>query len=456
METADRTTPAGVADAQGQRAGDPPADDRFDAVIVATPDMSGRLLGRRHSAAHYAASAARAVQTCDIVLGWGLEHELLDGFATIGWEHGYGDLRLVPDPATLRPLGWAPRTGIVLADVTDLDGHDLAIAPRTLLRQQLERAREAGYEPRVTSELEFYVFAETPEQLAAAGHRPPTPHRATLQPELAEAIGRDDELLRTLFAALAATGIEVETAKTEYSPGQYEVTLVPTGVLEMADRHALYKLGTREVCRQHGLGASFMAKWDAGAAGSSAHLHLSLEDADGRNLFAADERLLAAFAAGLQHHAREFFLLWAPYPNSFKRLRPGTFAPANLSWGGDNRTVAFRATGRGGSRHLENRIPGADVNPYLAYAGLLAAGLDGVARELTPQGDVSGNAYDATDVPPLPASLDEAIEAFRAGPTARAAFGDAAVEHIAHFAACELEASRHAVTDWDRRRLLGI
>lgn len=450
MEHAAPTAPAA---ANGLAAERPP----YEAVVVATPDLAGRLLGRRHSWSHYQASASKSVRTCDVVFGWGLGHELLEGFDVVGWERGYGDVEMVADPTTLRPIGWRDNVGIVFADVVGQDGQPFFASPRQILRTQIERAHAAGYLPLVTSELEFFAFQRTSDDLADEGFARLAPVQNRLHPELFDAIDADEDVMAELFTALERTGIAVETAKTEYCAGQYEVTLVPTDPMAMADTHALYKIATREVFRRRGLSATFMAKVDDRWAGSSSHLHISLMDETRRNLFAADEALLRSFGAGLQAFARDFFLLWAPYPNSYKRFRDGTFAPTALTWGDDNRTVALRVTGEGSSRHIENRIPGGDINPYLAYAGMLAAGLEGIETGLSPADEVGNrNAYAERAGRPLPRSLNEALDAFVDSTVTRRTLGDNAVEHIANFLAKELEASNVAVTDWDRKRLFDV
>lgn len=439
----------------------PPPDGAFDGshecVFVAAPDLGGRLVGRRHTASYYESSASAGVSTCDIVLGWGLGHELYD-FDAIGWEHGYGDYVMRPDHATLRPMSWKPGASIVIADFVTPEGVDVEFAPRTVLRRQVTRARERGFEPLVASELEFTVLAEPREQIAKQGYALGTPYRETLHPELVEAVGLDHELLGQIMRDLEAARVPVQTAKTEYAPGQFEITLTPGSPLDMADQHALFKLGVRDICRLHGLSATFMAIWDASLGGSSCHLHISLSDADGVALFAESrEEALRAFIGGVQRYMRDVFLLWAPYENSFRRFKDGTFAPSSASWGGDNRTTALRITGRGNSRHLENRIPGADVNPYLAHAALLAAGLAGIDERIEPVGDfVTGNAYAKDGLPTLPSSLGEALDAFRSSSFAKESFGEAVVAHIANFAQKELDASRYVVTDWERRRLFDI
>lgn len=439
-----------------QRNGSVPDTAGFDTVIVATPDLAGRLVGKRLSARHFRESGK--ARMCDVVFGWGIGHELLDGFAGVGWEHGYGDVISQPDPAALRPLAWWPKTALVMADAIRPDGTPLAVSPRTVLRRQVERARELGYASLITSELEFMVYAETPESLLEKGYAALSLHRQELHPELVEATGLDEELFAELRSAMEASGVPVESIKAEYSPSQFEMTLEPAGAVELADRHAVYKMGVRELCRRRGLAATFMAKPDSDRGGQSCHLHISLADEEGDNAFAeGNDGLMRRFVGGLQRYAADVFLLWAPYPNSYKRFRPGTFAPASISWGEDNRTAAVRICGEGRGRHVENRIPGADVNPYLAHAALLAAGLQGIADGVdADEGVGHANAYASTDVSPLPASLDEAIAVFRASAFCRESFGAEVVEHIARFAAAELDASRLAVTDFDRRRLFDI
>ena len=439
-----------------QRNGTAPDMAGFDTVIVATPDLAGRLVGKRLSARHFRESGE--VRMCDVVFGWGIGHELLDGFASVGWEHGYGDVISQPDPAAVRPLAWWPKTALVMADAVRPDGTPLAVSPRTVLRRQVERARELGYVPLIASELEFMVYAETPESLLEKRFAALSLHREELAPELVETTGLDEELFAELRSAMESSGVPVESIKAEYSPSQFEMTLEPADAVELADRHAVYKMGVRELCRRRGLAATFMAKPDSDLGGQSCHLHISLAHDEGDNAFAeGSDSLMRRFVGGLQRYAADVFLLWAPYPNSYKRFRPGTFAPASISWGEDNRTAAVRICGEGRGRHVENRIPGADVNPYLAHAALLAAGLRGIADGVdADEGVGHANAYASTDVSPLPASLDEAIAVFRASEFSRESFGREVVEHIARFAGAELDASRLAVTDFDRRRLFDI
>lgn len=431
-----------------------PAD--IETVIVATPDLAGRLVGKRLTGRHFA--GATGTRVCDVVFGWGLGHELLEGFEQVGWDHGYGDLVCRPDSDQPRVIAWWPGTALVMADVVRDDERPVAFAPRTILRRQVERAQALGLSPLVASELEFTLFAESSESLRAKGWAALTLHREDLHPELVEASGVDEGLLGEIRRAMEASGVLIESVKAEYSPSQYEIALDPGDALEVADRHALYKLGVREISRRHGVSASFMAKWHEDRGGQSCHLHVSLTDREGANVFAEGEEVrLRQFIAGVQRHAGELFVLWAPYQNSYKRMRPGTFAPASLTWGVDNRTVALRVTGDGKSRHLENRIPGADVNPYLAHAAFLAAGLTGIERRLEPDEGVGHtNAYAGDNAPTLPRTLEEAIDAFATSSFTAETFGADVVGHLTNFFSKELEAARLAVTDFDRRRLFDI
>ncbi len=430
----------------------------YDAVIVATPDLAGRLVGKRLTTHHFVNTHTSGVRTCDVVFGWGLGHELLDGFQSVGWEQGYGDFISRPDLNTLRPLAWWPRTALVLGDAFHPDGSTVSVSPRAILRQQIEHAQSVGFHPWVVSELEFTLFNETSTTLQEKGYTNLRLLQTELHPELVETIHQSEHVLTAICTYMEGTGIPIESIKAEYSPGQVEINLSPAAPLEMADRHVIYKMGVREICRQHGHAATFMAKWHQNFGGSSCHMHISLQDNDRRNLFAeGNDRHLSTFIGGLQRYARDVFLLWALYPNSYKRFRPGSFAPASLNWGVDNRTATFRVVNEGASRHVENRIPGGDVNPYLGYAALLAAGLAGIEEHIEPYANVGHtNAYAQSELPALPQSLDEAIQAFATSDFAKRAFGTEVVSHLANFAAKELEASRLTVTDWDRLRLFDV
>lgn len=430
----------------------------FDTYLVAVPDLAGRLVGKRIDGEFYCDSAVYGVRTCDVVFGWGIGHELLADFPGIGWDHGYGDFVVLPDQATTRPLAWWPETALVFGNAVRDDGSPVEVAPRQVLAEQLKHAKTLGYSVVAASELEFTVFEETPRSLDEKGFARLVPHGTALHPELIESTGLDGTLLTDLCHSLRRSGIPVESIKAEYSLGQYELVMSAATAMAAADNHAVYKLGAREIFRRAGLSASFIAKWDERYGGSSCHIHVSLVDEAGVNLFGAgDDRALRHFIGGIERYAADVFLMWAPYPNSYKRFVPDTFAPSAFSWGADNRTAALRVAGAGAGRHLENRIPGADVNPYLAYSGLIAAGLAGIEEKREPADGVgNANAYAREGLSALPGTLEEAIETFTASAFARERLGDQVVDHIANFSAKERDASRLAVTDWDRRRLFDI
>lgn len=431
--------------------------DGIETVAVVTPDVAGRLVGKRLPLRQFLESGRDGLRTCDVVFGWGIGHELLDGFSSIGWDRGYGDIVLRPDLTTLRPLGWWPKTAVVMANAVRDDGAAFPLAPREILRRQVEAAADLNLTALVASELEFTVFDESAATLRAKGYAALQLHRAELHPELLETVDLDEPFVAEIVRSMEASGVPIEAAKAEYSPSQFEINLAPSAPLEAADRHALYKLGVREIARSHGLAASFLAKWHEDFGGSSCHMHVSLADDQGNIFGEGSDDAIRWFIGGLQHHAKDVFLLWAPYPNSYKRFRPGTFAPASINWGIDNRTATFRVAGSGRNRHVENRIPGADVNPYLAFAALLAAGLAGIRDRIEPGAGVGhDNAYSTSGLPSMPTTADEAVSDFVASPFARAAFGDAVVDDIANFCSQEVAASRRAVTDWDRRRLFDI
>lgn len=434
-----------------------PLTQRYQTYIVTVPDLAGRLVAKRLDADFYLSAAERGFGVCDVVFGWGLGHEEWDGFATIGWDKGYGDLVATPDPSSHRRLAWWPNTALLMADARRPDGELVAVAPRQILRSQVERAAQLGLSPVIASELEFTVFDESLRSMAQKGYTGLQPHGERLQPELLESLGYDEPLFAEMRRCLKESGIPVESIKAEYSVGQFELVMSPADALRAADNHAVFKLGVREMCRARELEATFMAKWHDEHAGSSCHLHISLEDQDNRNVFAeGDDVQLRHFMAGVLRYGAEMFILWAPFANSYKRLQPGTFAPANFTWGTDNRTTALRICGTGGSRHLENRVPGGDVNPYLAYAAYLACGLRGIEERLEPGEMTLGNAYDSDQAPVIPRTVEQALERFGASTFARDCFGSEVVDHLVNFFSKENDASRTAVTDWDRRRLFDI
>jgi len=431
-------------------------------VIVAFPDLYGRLMGKRVTAEFFLGHVLEhGLHVCSYLLATGMEMELVSGYRLCGWHTGYGDIKLVPDLDTLRRASWLPGAAIVLADVV---GGELArVAPRAVLKEQLVRAAEAGVLPMGAAELEMFLFKESYEEVRRKGYRDLEPFGDYIEDYHILQSSQEEILIGPIREHLIASGIPVETSKGEYGPGQHEINIAYAPLLEAADRTVFFKEICKEVALEQGRAVTFMAKWDEGMSGNSMHIHLSLWDRERtRNLFLGAERIegmpfgvsdiFQHFLGGLLAHARELSLFFAPTVNSYKRYRPGSFAPTRIVWGYDNRSAGFRATGEGKGFRIECRLPGADANPYLAFSAFLAAGMDGIEKRIAPPPPVAGNAYLLEDVPQVPRSLEEALELFRGSEFVRRAFGDVVVEHYARFAEAELEAYRTAVTDWEKRR----
>lgn len=434
---------------------------QVDTVLLASPDMQGRLVGKRLTARHFLKSGINGVGTCSVVLGWGHDHALDPGYELTGWDNGYPDLIVKPDLRHIYPLGWSERTVMIMGDCTSADGDPLEVAPRSLLQKMLRLCAERGLSPMFASELECYLLAETPHSVFDKGFVNLRPRHRTLHPETLLRTSEDESFLGPLRRHMEAAGVEIEMVKAEYAPGQIEINLGYCDALAAADRHTILKAGTKEIALQQGFIATFMAKLAHDLGGSSCHIHVSMLDKNGKNIFAANGNskntpdAMRHFLGGMVAHARDFFLFFAPTINSYKRLKPGTFAPAACTWGEDNRTVALRLVGRGESRRIENRIPGADVNPYLAYSAMLAAGLCGMDEKIEPAGEpATGNAYALASQPKLPASLEEATDAFAQSKIVRRFFGDAVQKHYANFGRQSIAAATGRVTDYERRMLL--
>jgi glutamine synthetase len=431
----------------------------IDTVIVADVDMQGRLYGKRLTAVQFLAEGHKGLGTCSVVLGWGQDHSLDPGYRFTGWDLGYPDFISMPDLSTLRLYGWFPRTAIVFSDAKTLAGGPVAIAPRAILKHQLERTAKLGFTPYFASELEFFLLKETADSAHAKGFVNLLPRHHAMHPETVMRTSEDEDFAQPLRAALQASDVPVELVKAEYSPGQIEVNLRYAPALEAAQRHLLLKAAAKEIALQQGQIATFMAKWRSDMGGSSCHTHMSLCRTDGSSAFEDSKgepnEMLKAFLAGLLRYGREFFLFFAPTTNSYKRLVPNTFAPARLNWGIDNRTVALRLIGKGPARRIENRIPGADVNPCLVYAGMLAAGLAGIEnkRELD-QPALTGNAYAVREGEAIPKGLSEAASVFAKSDIVRAAFGAEVQAHYANFGHQTEAAIADKVSDVERRLLL--
>lgn len=450
---ADRTPPLAVEELRTLV-----ADGEIDTVVLAFPDMQGRLQGKRFAARFFLDEVLEhGTEGCNYLLAVDTEMNTVDGYAMSSWERGYGDFAMHPDPGTLRRVPWNAGTALLIADLAWNDGAPVVAAPRQILRRQLDRLAERGLTAQVGTELEFIVFKDTYEQAWDARYRGLTPANQYNIDYSVLGTGRVEPLLRRIRNEMQAAGLTVESAKGECNPGQHEIAFKYDEALVTCDQHAVYKTGAKEIASQEGVSLTFMAKYDE-REGNSCHIHLSLADADGTNVMAGSAQdpggmseTMRRFLAGQLAALRDFALLYAPNINSYKRFQPGSFAPTAVAWGHDNRTCALRVVGHGRSMRFENRLPGGDVNPHLAVAGLVAAGLYGIEHELELPEACTGNAYTSA-YEHVPTTLREAAELWENSPVARAAFGDEVVAHYRNMARVELEAFDAAVTDWELRR----
>ncbi len=437
------------------------ADGSIDTVLVGFTDLYGRLVGKRFDAGFFLEDTVHnGTHGCDYLLTVDMEMEPVGGYEFANWEQGYGDVHLVPDLGTLRHAAWLDRTAIVLCDVVDHSTHDLVpLAPRSMLKLQLEKADTLHFQPQAASELEYYLFRNSYRDAAENNYHDLASAGWYLEDYQLLHGSRDEDIHGTARRHLAASGVPVENTKGEWGLGQHELNIRYAPILEMADRHVLLKQCLKETADAAGAAVSFMAKFDARQAGSSCHVHISLWH-DGQNAFAGNEPLgpiqcsdtFRHFLGGYMKHVPELMPLLAPTVNSYKRYQPGSWAPTRIAWSHDNRTAGFRVVGHGQSLRVECRIPGADCNPYLVYAAALAAGLDGIDNQTEPPDHFDGDVYQSDSVPAVAGSLAEATDRFANSEFARQAFGDAVVDHYTHFFRTEQAAFDSAVTDWERRR----
>jgi glutamine synthetase len=428
----------------------------FHTIIVAMPDMQGRWVGKRVTARHFAAAVAKGgTHACAYLLTVDMEMDPLPGFALTSWEKGYGDLNLAPDFSSWKALSWLPGTALVVADALDHHGHAVSVAPRSVLKAQVARAASRGASLKMASELEFYLLRESYESAHAKNWAGLDHFGAYIEDYHILQGTRIEGVVGDIRNRLEESGVPVETSKGEWGPGQHEINLEYAAPVEMADRHTVYKHAAKEIAMQKGCAITFMAKLDAGLAGSSCHIHASLWDKAGRrSRFSAGGKPTQEFRwflGGMMSLAREFSLLYAPTVNSYKRYQAATFAPTRVAWARDNRTCGFRVVGEGDSLRIENRIPGADANPYLAFAATIAAGLYGIEKKIAPPEEFHGDAY-KSKVTSVPKTLAEATDLFEKSAAAKACFGPEVHAHYLHAARCELAAYDKAVTDWEKRR----
>ncbi|QFZ21930.1 glutamine synthetase family protein [Saccharothrix syringae] len=425
-----------------------------DTVLVAVVDMQGRLQGKRCAARYFLDEVLEhAAEGCDYLLAVDVEMNTVGGYATSSWDRGYGDLVMKPDLSTLRRVPWHEGTAMVLCDIVTEDGEPVSVSPRQVLKRQLDRLAERGLRAFAGTELEFIVFNDTYEQAWDRGYRGLTPANQYNVDYSLLGTARVEPLLRAIRNHMAGAGMVVESAKGECNPGQHEIAFRYTDALTTCDNHSLYKTGAKEIAAQHGRSLTFMAKYNE-REGSSCHIHLSLRGADDELVFAEGEgmsEVMRHFLAGQLAALRELTYFLAPNINSYKRFVRGSFAPTAVAWGRDNRTCSLRVVGHGRSLRFENRVPGADVNPYLAIAALIAAGLHGLDNGLPLEEEFVGNAY-ASDRPTVPTTLRDAASLLARSEIAREAFGQDVVDHYLNAARVEMAAFDAAVTDWERVR----
>jgi glutamine synthetase len=428
---------------------------RIDTVLLAICDMQGRLQGKRLAASHFLDEVVEHnAEGCNYLLAVDVDMNTVGGYQMSSWDKGYGDFVFRPDLSTLRRIPWHEATALVMCDLEWEDGSAVMASPRQVLRRQVQALADRGWQAMVGTELEFIVFRDSYETAWHKGYRDLTPANDYNVDYSLLGTARIEPLLRRIRNAMAGAGLRVESAKGECNDGQHEIAFRYEEALRTADGHAIYKNGAKEIAAQEGCSLTFMAKYNQ-REGNSCHIHLSLRSIQGEPLLAGPGHALSElgeqFLAGQLACLRELTLFLAPNVNSYKRFVAGSFAPTAIAWGRDNRTCALRLVGHGLSLRAENRVPGGDVNPYLAIAAIIAAGLHGIDKGLTLEDEYVGNAYES-DRSRVPTSLREARDLFAASEIAHEAFGSDVVEHYRNMASVELEAFDTAVTDWERYR----
>jgi glutamine synthetase len=423
-----------------------------DTVLLTLADMEGRLQGKRLTAPHFLDVVANeGAEGCNYLLAVDVDMNTVEGYEMSSWSRGYGDFAMRPDLGTLRLIPWHEATALVMADLEWHDGSDVVASPRQILRRQLDRLAERGWAAAAGTELEFIVFHNTYEDAWRRGYRDLDPVNLYNVDYSMLGTARVEPLMRRIRNSMMAAEMTVENSKGECNFGQHEINFRYDDALAAADNHVIYKNGAKEIASQEGYSITYIAKLDE-REGNSCHIHCSLAEADGSgNVFAADEQLFHRFVAGQLAALRELTLFFAPQINSYKRFVAGSFAPTAVAWGHDNRTCSMRVVGHGHSLRVENRLPGADVNPYLALAAMIAAGLHGIDSELELEPAFEGNAYES-DKPRVPDTMYAARELFANSAIAREAFGQEVVDHYLNRAHIELTAFEAAVTDWEKFR----
>jgi glutamine synthetase len=429
----------------------------IDTVVTAFTDMQGRLFGKRITGEYFLDEVTQhAIEGCDYLLALDMEMDPIPGYELANWEKGYGDFDIAPDLSTLRRIPWLDRTALVLCDVIGHDGAPVYASPRQVLIAQYERAHEMGYTPMMASELEFYLYKESYAEAHEKDYSGLTPTIPYILDYHVLATTMDEQYLGPVRRGMQAAGIPVEFSKGEAWYGQHEVNTRYADAVTSADRHTIYKNGVKEIAFLNDISASFMAKPSEKDIGSSCHIHTSLIEEGGSSAFVdGDEETdtFRHFLGGQRAHIRELALLIAPSINSYKRYAAESWAPTSVAWGRDNRTCGFRIVGHGPSTRVECRIPGADANPYLAFAALLAAGLDGIEKGTDPGPELKGNAYEAAEAEAFPSSLRDAVDLWEGSEFAREVFGEPMWKHYLNYGRTEQRLFDEVVTDYERRRM---
>jgi glutamine synthetase len=435
----------------------------IDTVLCMFTDLQGRYMGKRVVPHFFLEEilGEEGLHACLYLLAVDMEMDPLPGYRYASWETGYGDFRMVPDVSTLRVVPWLEKTAMVICDVADEETSEpVEVSPRQILKRQIERATAAGYTPKMGSELEFYLFRDSFEELAEREYRGARPSSTYIMDYHMLQTTKDEWIIRQIRNDMLGAGIPVEFSKGEFGKGQHEINITYADALECADNHAIFKHGVKEIAAGNGVAATFMAKWTMAEAGSSCHIHSSMWSPDGSDSLMWDagatnhmSNTFSRYLGGLMSTAREMSIMFAPFVNSYKRYQLGSWAPTAIVWSHDNRTCGFRVVGEGKGNRVESRIPGGDANPYLAFAATIAGGLHGIQNGVAAPEIFHGNAYEAKDVPRVPTSLHEAVDAFEQSEVAREAFGDLVFEHVLNTARQEqIIFDNNCVTDWELAR----
>jgi glutamine synthetase len=433
----------------------------IDTVLVVFPDMQGRFMGKRVMGDFFLHEILgdEGMHACNYLLTVDVDMEPLPGYRYANWDKGYGDFAMVPDMNTLRLIPWLDKTALVICDVLSEEGDIVEVAPRQILKRQLERAKDKGYRVMCGSELEFFLFRDSYEEASAKGFQDLAPHSDYIEDYHILQTTKDEYLIRQMRNGMQGAAVPVEFSKGEWGRGQHEINLVYADALEMADRHVIYKNGVKEIAALNNRAVTFMAKHSMTEAGSSFHLHSSIWNEDGSESLMWEENeehhmseTCRHYLGGLISTGRELAWMYAPYVNSYKRYQPESWAPTALAWAIDNRTCGYRVVGHGRSYRIESRIPGADGNPYLAFAATVAAGLHGIENRIEPPDMYIGNAYEAKDVERVPWNIVEAIGELELSEVAKKAFGDEVHFHLVNTARQEWARFNQVITDWELQR----